>query len=270
VNDLGRQLDTWDAPFAAAAVISAGQVAESAGDLDRVVPIASISKAVLTLALLVALEEGALDLDAKAGPPGAAVHDLFAHCSGLDFDTDRVVAPPRSRRVYSNTGWEALCAHLESTTGMKWSRYLDEAVLGPLGMTSTTTEGSPAKDLASSVTDVSRLATELLAPTLIAAETLDTATSVQFPDLGGVLPGVGRFQPLQWGLGFELRGTKHPHWTGTTNGPATFGHFGGSGTFVWVERDRGLALLALTTRDFGPWALAAWPRFSDNVIARFG
>ena len=66
------------------------------------------------------------------------------------------------------------------------------------------------------------------------------ATSVAFPGLRGVLPGVGRFDPLDWGLGFEVRGSKSPHWTGTRNSPATFGHFGGTGTFLWVDPAAGL------------------------------
>ena len=97
--------------------------------------------------------------------------------------------------------------------------------------------------------------------------TLAAATTVSFPGLSGVLPGVGRFDPLDWGLGFELRDAKVPHWTGGANSPATFGHFGGSGTFLWVDPEAGLACVALTDRDFGPWALEAWPRFSDAVLA---
>jgi CubicO group peptidase (beta-lactamase class C family) len=53
---------------------------------------------------------------------------------------------------------------------------------------------------------------------------------------------------------------------GTANSPATFGHFGGSGTFVWVDPVADLALVALTDREYGPWALDAWPAFSDAVL----
>ena len=49
--------------------------------------------------------------------------------------------------------------------------------------------------------------------------------------------------------------------------PATFGHFGGSGTFLWVDPPLDRALVCLTDRDFGPWALEAWPAFSDDVIS---
>ena len=107
---------------------------------------------------------------------------------------------------------------------------------------------------------------ELLAPTLIAPETLAEATSVQFPGLAGVIPDLGRFDPNDWGLGFELKGSKQPHFSGTLTSPRTFGHWGGSGTFVWVDPERDLALGVLTDLDFGDWAKEAWPRLSDAVV----
>ncbi len=98
-------------------------------------------------------------------------------------------------------------------------------------------------------------------------DTLRAATTAQFPDLAGVLPGFGRQDPNPWGLGVELRGHKHPHWTGSANSPGTFGHFGRAGTFLWVDPAAGLAVAALTDLDFGPWAAAAWPVLSDAVLA---
>ena len=93
---------------------------------------------------------------------------------------------------------------------------------------------------------------------------------MQFPGLVGVLPDWGRYEPLDWGLGFELRDAKSPHWTGTRASPRTFGHFGGSGTFLWVDPDARLALACLTDRAFGDWAKAAWPRLADDVSSAFG
>jgi CubicO group peptidase (beta-lactamase class C family) len=47
------------------------------------------------------------------------------------------------------------------------------------------------------------------------------------------------------------------------NSERTFGHFGGSGTFLWVDPDAGIACACLTDRAFDKWALEAWPRLSD-------
>ncbi|MGH3518050.1 MAG: serine hydrolase, partial [Haloechinothrix sp.] len=70
-----------------------------------------------------------------------------------------------------------------------------------------------------------------------------------------------------WGLGFEIRDHKSPHWTGSTGSPATFGHFGQSGTFLWIDPDAKIGCIALTDRDFGPWAAEVWPQFADAVLA---
>ena len=91
---------------------------------------------------------------------------------------------------------------------------------------------------------------------------------MQFPGLDGVLPGFGRQTPNDWGLGIELRDAKAPHWTGERNSPRTYGHFGRSGTFLWVDPDAGVALACLTDRDFGDWAKEAWPRLVGRRARR--
>jgi CubicO group peptidase (beta-lactamase class C family) len=149
---------------------------------------------------------------------------------------------------------------------MPFADYLREAVFEPLGI-GATLEGSAGAGVHGTLDDVLRLGRELLEPALVAPETLDEATTVQFPGLGGVIPGIGRFDPNDWGLGFELRDRKPGHWTGTKASERTFGHFGGSGTFLWVDPDRRLALAALTDLDFSDWALDAWPRLSDAVVS---
>jgi CubicO group peptidase (beta-lactamase class C family) len=95
------------------------------------------------------------------------------------------------------------------------------------------------------------------------------ATSTVFPGLGGVLPGFGRQEPCDFGLGFEIRDHKAPHWTGSLNSPATFGHFGQAGTFLWVDPVASLALVVLTDRPFAAWAAAAWPPLSDEVVSSY-
>jgi CubicO group peptidase (beta-lactamase class C family) len=141
-------------------------------------------------------------------------------------------------------------------------------VLDPLSMTGTALApgSSPAWGASGPLEDLLVLATELLAPRLVAPQTLAAATAVAFPGLAGVLPGFGRYAPCDWGLGFELRDDKAPHWTGARNSPATFGHFGQSGAFIWVDPSAALACAALCDLDFGPWARRAWPSLSDAVL----
>jgi CubicO group peptidase (beta-lactamase class C family) len=118
--------------------------------------------------------------------------------------------------------------------------------------------------------DVVAFVNEMLRPQLLAPGTYHEVISTQFPDLAGIVPDVGRFDPCPWGLGVELRGDKSPHWTGRANSAATFGHFGGSGTMMWVDPAIDVGVVALTDRSFDQWrdeALALWPQFSDAVVA---
>ncbi len=224
-----------------------------------------MTKLVTALAALVAAEEGVIDLDESAGPEGSTVRHLLAHASGLPFEPGAPTGRPGQRRIYSNVGFETLADHIAARADMSFSGYLAAGVLQPLGMNAEL-RGSPAADLHVSLDDLLILARELQRPTLVAAETLAEATTVQFPGLAGVLPEFGRFDPNDWGLGFELRDAKSPHWTGARNSPRTFGHFGGSGTFLWVDPDASVALGVLTNLDFGEWAKEAWPRLSDAVL----
>jgi CubicO group peptidase (beta-lactamase class C family) len=240
-----------------------------AGDPDRVARIASVGKLLVGMAAMVALEEGAITLEEPAGPEGSTVRHLLAHASGLAFDGDRVLSAPGRRRIYSNTGIEVFAEHLAGRTGMTFEQYLRAGVLEPLAMRRTEVRGSPAHEVWSSVADLMAFARELLSPTLVSPRTLVEATRPQFPDLGGVLPEVGRFDPNPWGLTFEIRDDKRPHWTGTRNSPETFGHFGGSGAFVWVDPAAGMGAAAIADRAFGPWALETWPPFSDALLERF-
>ncbi len=260
-----RQIEEWGAAHAAAAVLAPGRVLGRHGN-GHVYRWASVTKVVTALAVLVAAEEGTVDLDEPAGPPGSTVRHLLAHASGLPFEGGAPIARPGERRIYSNTGFEVLADHLAERAEMPFPAYLSGAVLEPLGMRAEL-RGDAGAGLWGSLDDLVLLGHELLSPTLIAPETLAEATTVAFPGLVGVLPDFGRFEPMDWGLGFELRDAKEPHWTGFGNSPMTFGHFGGAGTFLWVDPGPGLALACLTDREFGDWAKEAWPRLSDAILS---
>lgn len=260
----------WPVSIAAGAVIGPEGVREAVGPTGWRTPIASVTKPLFAYACLVAVEEQTLALDMPAGPPGATVRHLLAHASGLPFEGPEPLAAPGQRRIYSNTGFEVLGELMTVRSGMAAGAYLTEAVLRPLGMTATDLRGSVAKDGWSTVDDLAAFATELLSPALLAAGTLTEATSEQFPGLAGVVPGMGSYDPNPWGLGFELKGDKSPHWTAPDGSPRTFGHFGGAGTFLWVDPDARLACVVLTDRTFGDWAPPLWSALSGAVLAEHG
>jgi CubicO group peptidase (beta-lactamase class C family) len=256
-----RQVDGWPCEHAAVAVT--GAVEAWVGDRGRRFPWASVTKPATAIAMLVAAEEGIVDLDEPAGPPGATFRHLLAHASGLPFDHGAPIARPGARRVYSNYGFEVAAALVAERAAMPFAEYFAHVWEG----TTAVLSGSAGAGVVGTLDDLLVLARELREPTRVAPETLEEARTVQFPGLNGVLPGFGRQDPNDWGLGLELRDAKAPHWTGADNSPRTYGHFGRSGTFLWVDPDAGVALACLTDLAFGDWAVDAWPRLSDAVLA---
>ncbi|MFT5530198.1 MAG: CubicO group peptidase (beta-lactamase class C family) [Candidatus Poriferisodalaceae bacterium] len=269
--DVFGLIDDWKAANVAVGVVStrSGEpVVTLHGPTDRPFELASVTKPLSALAVLVAAEEGIVSLDEPLGPPGTTVRHLLAHAGGLAPDQRRLLTEPGTRRIYSNAGYEMLGDLVAERSEMTFAEYFHEAVVRPLGLTRTVLEGSPAHGGHSTVVDLLIIATELLsaAPVLIARETRVQATSAVFPELSGVLPGFGTQDPNPWGLGFEIRGRKSPHWTGSQNAPNTYGHFGRAGTFIWIDPAAGVGCVALTDREFGPWAAREWPVFSDAVL----
>lgn len=256
----------WPGTAAAGYITSPGAAPVSAGPTDEPFHWASVTKVLTSLCIWIGVEEGTVAWNDPVGPEGATLEDLLSHASGVAPDSDRVLAPPRRRRIYSNRGIELAAEHLTARSGIPFAEYLNDGVLGPLGMSGTVLGGSPAHGASGPVADLLALARELLAPTLISPATLAAVTAVATPGIAGVLPGFGKQEPNDWGRGVEIRDHKHPHWTGSRNSPSTFGHFGQAGGFVWVDPERGLALAALGSEPFGPWATEAWPALSDGVI----
>ena len=235
-------------------------------DEGRVYRLASVTKLLTALTLLVAAEQGDASLDAPAGPPDSTLRHLLAHASGIGFEEEKVRATPGARRIYSNRGIDLAAEYLSAQTGRPFESELSERVLKPLGMDRTSLAGPPSKGGMAPIGDIARLAQELLRPRTLSNSVVDALSSVEFQGLAGMLPGFGRHGDNSWGLGAEVRGTKEPHWTSPQNSAATFGHFGMAGSFLWVDREADLACAALSTVDFGPWAAHMWPETSSAVL----
>ncbi len=236
------------------------------GDWKEPFPWASVTKLLAVYATLIAVEHRLVDLDSPAGPPGATVRHLMAHTAGYDFDSGQVLTRPGTTRLYSNHGIEVLGEHVAEATGVEMNEWIEQTVLVPLSLATVLIEGSPAWGAHGTAEDLATFGRELLAPTLLPAEALDDATTVAFGGLKGVAPGFGRQDPSDWGLGFDLKAHKSPHWTGHDNSPGTFGHFGRDGSFLWVDPAAGLATAFLGARRYGPWAAHLWPRLADAVL----
>ncbi|EGD55752.1 beta-lactamase [Gordonia neofelifaecis NRRL B-59395] len=247
-------------------VLTVDGIRGSHGDTWRVYELASVTKLLVAQAVLVAVEEGAVELDTPAGPPGATVAHLLAHASGLAFDSSEAVAGVAEQRIYSSAGFEVLAQTVEEAAGIAFADYLDEAVCAPLGMSATGLFGPAGHAARSTAADLTRFAADLLAPRLVSPDLAAAATTVQFPGLDGFVPGYGKHRPNDWGLGFEIRSRKSPHWTAPGHSPRTFGHFGQAGTYLWVDPDRAAAAVVLTDRPFGAWAKPLWSEFNQTII----
>jgi CubicO group peptidase (beta-lactamase class C family) len=138
--------------------------------VETTYPIASVTKTFVATAILLLVEEGALeldrgitelvpDLDLPADWRRITLRHLLAHTSGIKdcyadagfwYDTpataaDRIGAvarlplsfPPGSRWEYSNTGYLLLGEVISRVSGRTYDQFLAERVFGPLGMTRT-------------------------------------------------------------------------------------------------------------------------------------
>jgi CubicO group peptidase (beta-lactamase class C family) len=260
-------LAEWPVDTVAAAIVDPGGT-HRYGPTDKPFALASVTKLLTAMAALVAHEEGTLPLDEPIVTGGATAADLLAHCAGIAPDEPEPMTLPHQRRIYSTAAYDLLADHITRRSGIPFPDYLHEAVVAPLGLEMARLEGSAGAGAAASVDDLVRLASAWTMSRLVDQTTLRRATTPHLAHLSGVLPGFGRHDPNPWGLGPEIRGEKSPHWTAPENSPATFGHFGQSGTMMWVDPEAAITAIALSDRDFGEWATVAWPRFSGAALQR--
>jgi CubicO group peptidase (beta-lactamase class C family) len=265
MDDVLALVEQWPVDTVAVGITDADHTLGTHGPAEQVFQWASVTKVLTAWATLVAVQDGHLHLDEPAGPEGATVRHLLAHASGLPPEPGGPSSAVERRRIYSNHGFEVLAELVADRVGEPFTAFLDAEVLTPLGMDATHLDGSPAHAARGPLVDLLALGRELLAPTLLDEPLATDVATVQFPGLSGVLPGYGRQDDNTWGLGVEIRGEKTPHWTGPSQPAATFGHFGQAGSFLWVDRDAGVAAGCLGDRDFDGWAVEAWRPFNERL-----
>ncbi|WP_404473808.1 serine hydrolase domain-containing protein [Microbacterium aerolatum] len=245
------------------------QILAVQGDPHAALALASVSKPISAWGVLVAVERGLVDLDEPAGPEGSTLLNLLDHTSGLPFEGEQPQAAPGTRRIYSNVGFDALGAHVSEAVGASFAEWMAHEVTGPLGMRDIDVTGRPSAGYRASIDDLMRFGREVLRPALIPVELRDLALMVSRQGLRGVVPGYGSFDDNQWGLGFELKGTKSPHWLSDAMPPETAGHFGGQGSFLFIDRSRDLAAAFLSGVAFGEEHKRIWPPLTEEIVARY-
>ncbi len=263
-------------PHSIAAVDADGRVIWEQGDVAQVFPLASVTKIVTSLATLREVQQGTISLaevvghapsDTPGGEPYTLAH-LLSHSSGLaaEGDGQDFRDTPGMRRIYSNQGFDVLGDVMESATGLKTSRWIDRQVVAPLGLRSTTVPRSPARSGFGSALDLTVLAEELMRPQLLDPKMSTAFREVALPGLRGILPGYGMQRNNTWGLGVEVKGDKEPHWTPPSASSKTFGHFGMSGSFLWVDPTRNIGAVFLGAEPFGQWHKDNWPILGEEIL----
>lgn len=85
---------------------------------------------------------------------------------------------------------------------------------------------------------------------------------------GGVNSMHAHWVPGYWGLGWEVKGTKQRHWTGTRTSEHTWVHWGFAGTLCWVDPTRGLGVAVFANRSVSSgWMFRPqrWAQLSDAL-----
>lgn len=264
-RSLARHLEAFGFE-ACAVVVGPDGVRDRCGDTHRQRPLRSVTKPLTGIACLLAVQAGHVTLEDAAGPEGSTLRHLLAHASGLFYESDRVLQAPGTRRGYSNRGIDVAAQHVERAVGVPFGDWVRRVLLEPLGMHGVRWTGSAAVGAFGSAEDLALLCGELLRPRLLDAALHAEATTAQFPDLEGIMPGFGKQTPNPFGLGLEIRGEKTPHWTGSQNSPRTVGHFGMAGSAFWVDPDADLALALGTDHEFCGTHRRCTPALSDAVL----
>jgi CubicO group peptidase (beta-lactamase class C family) len=245
-------------------------------------PWASVSKLVAAVGVHIGIEDGSLALGSGLGDFDIPVEELLSHASGLatgEANDPRLVTPdniepsiaPRTRRIYSNIGYELLGRGLERVSSMAYRDYIREAVFEPAGMVGTSVDPELATTgaafgLSGTIDDLVKLVRVLSVPSILADVSLLRLRTPFLGELPGVLPGFGLQTPNPWGLGAEVRGHKVAHWMGTLVSEASYGHFGQSGSYLWIDPSQQCFAVFLGAKPFGTWAKERWPSINDAVM----
>ncbi|WIK64466.1 serine hydrolase domain-containing protein [Gleimia hominis] len=238
------------------------------GDETKVFDYMSVTKVFAAIGVLVAVERGHLELGTPVEVAGETVtiKHLLAHASGVAFDKNERQAEPETRRIYSNFGFERMANAVEEHVGTAFNDWLETEVLEPLGMVETSITGSCAYSGTGSLRDLMALANELLEPTLISTDLHDQMLTETYPGIRGITPGYGSYRDNAWGLGVEIKKDKQRTWFPPQASENAFGHFGQSGSFIWVDPARGAAGAFLGDEPFGKWHQQHWQQLGDYLL----
>ncbi|MBI1802720.1 MAG: beta-lactamase family protein, partial [Chloroflexi bacterium] len=235
-------------------------------------------------------------------PPGA---DTPAQLR--NYPKSRLEAPTGSKVEYSNVGFGMLGLIVEAASGQSYPEFMRARLFAPAGMHESyiappaslygriahvggvpnpgsanerfnsayaRRQSHPAGNIMATASDVALFFQMFLhrgqanGRAVIAPATARLMTTNHTAGLRGGIEGFMTWDNCAWGLGFDLRADKRPHFSGEFTSPQTFGHSGVAGTFAWADPERDLICVMLANRLLhNLWNFPRWSRFSTAVTA---
>jgi CubicO group peptidase (beta-lactamase class C family) len=296
---------------------------------DAIFLIASITKPVVAMGVLMLAERGLLSLDDRVeqfipefggnGKHAVSVRNLLTHTSGLpdmlpnnrelrianaplsEFATQACEIgldfPPGRGTQYQSVGFLMLGEIIQRVTGQSCAQFLRQEIFLPLGMHDTALGapgqwlvganpvvdripevrvpedqsaesswnwnssywrrlGAPWGGLLTTPADLGHFAQMMLNgggcgdARILSRASVRAATSNQFEAMKEVPADDRRCRP--WGLGWRLNWLAHSANFGDFLGPRTYGHWGATGTVLWIDPDLNAFCVLFTTQPQEP------------------
>lgn len=206
--------------------------------------------------------------DAAIRPDHVTLADLISHAGGVRPEGQDPIEA-RIKRIYTNEAFDIAERNFIARLGHGFEtstigKLFADGLAGQL-RSSITIDGSCAKSGSGTFDDLAIILREIREPEYLDHDTHAQLTSVHLPELSGIVPGWGNYDRNTWGLGYEIKGNKNPHWTGSSASEKTYGHFGQSGVFVMHDPVNMISIACASHHDFGPWAKEVWPAMCEEI-----
>ncbi len=261
----------------AIAVIDAGGNYHYVGSASGRYAFASVTKLFSTYVVADAVLSGFISFEDVIDDPyfdkgDVTLADLMSHASGVR-PVPLECFEPRQKRIYTNEAFQYAGDFLIRRLGRQFKGVtvgqLFEEGLGSHLSTTIDIAGSCANSATGTFDDLVKFLAEMRIPTFLDRQMHEFLVTPHCEDLPGILPGWGHYDRNLFGIGYEIKGEKSPHWSGACSSSSTFGHFGQSGTFVFHDPMHSVSVACVTNEAFGPWAKEAYPQMCDEIYARF-
>jgi CubicO group peptidase (beta-lactamase class C family) len=180
----------------------------------------------------------------------AVILEKIAGCSLADYLAEHIFTPLRMSDTALGIPelWES-DGHLQR---MAWSQVDDQPEATDWGWNSLYWRklGAPWGGLLSTAADLGRFCRHLLQihrgeEGILAPQALRAMTTNQLTNLPDLTESAFRATP--WGLGWQLNWPGHPRGFGSLLPVESYGHWGATGTMVWLDPTRGVYGVVLTT-----------------------